>query len=608
MKKIESRYLRSEFIIELIVSIIAGVSAFIWTIFFTSETRLIDKRFQAKARFNEIAKIELNYDDVVIVSIPEDVLIKNNYPNITPRDYLANIIDKINKGKPRVIGLDYVFYQPREKQDKKLLKTIKKSNNIVIGYQNINTIDGNRSAITETFMRYLKSAKSAGFLNIIKDKNGIVRYYELLFNGAPSFIHEILSVYNNLQPAEYRGITGFKVSDITEKTLQKKYQIPVEEFSQKRLINYESNLYGSFKHLDSEFILNHPVEMFKKSFKNKIVLIGSGGYRKDLHKTPLNINSKSTHGILIQAMILNNIINKNYIVTIPFMVELLVVLILAFISGYISYNFKFLKVCFYVFLIIFTYILLSFLLFILYDLLVPLIPVISSVFFVSFIIVMIRIGYSEKDNVDVNFKLKNIFPQKTIKKYNSLGKKSLFKTHKNRAIMFFVKLENLSSIIKNNENNDLANFLVRSYRDYTLANDGIYLDLTYDSFLGIWNFNIKTRDKYSELLNIALGYCDKISSINKKVEREFTSGDQIKVNVLIHYGEIIGAYVDENYKYKIMGNDVDKLIKKNLKIKKNANQICFTGEFLDKYDKFKKNENLIEDEKNNIYYLKKKNL
>ena len=58
MSKIQSRYLKSSFVVEFIVSLVAGVSAFFWAFLFASEIKSLVKGGLIEAECNNEAVFE----------------------------------------------------------------------------------------------------------------------------------------------------------------------------------------------------------------------------------------------------------------------------------------------------------------------------------------------------------------------------------------------------------------------------------------------------------------------------------------------------------------------------------------------------------------------
>jgi CHASE2 domain-containing sensor protein len=76
-KKIASRYLHSNFIIEFVVSIVAGLSAVIWSVLLSSESAMTDARFRLRAALSPTPQADTR---IVVVEIPENVILRHGSP------------------------------------------------------------------------------------------------------------------------------------------------------------------------------------------------------------------------------------------------------------------------------------------------------------------------------------------------------------------------------------------------------------------------------------------------------------------------------------------------------------------------------------------------
>ena len=560
MKRIELKYLRSELVIEFVVSLIAGLSAFIWAFFLTSETLLIDKRFEFRKWVFEQTTPQTVDDRIVIVSIPEDIKIRYGNPAITPRKYLADLIIKISQTQPKIIALDYIFDQPSfEKDDAALVQAIKKCNNVIIGYQNIYSIDGFSIGMTETLHTYIDASYSAGYLNITTDARGITRYYDFSNQNQPSFIHEIVACYFAQQPAVFDNQKHVDILDETKTNLINTHGISEELYTRKAYINYRNVLEKSFAHVSSEFIINNDTFIYEESLKNKIVIIGTGSYNDDLHKTPFSSpdHGDDTHGVLINAMILKNIIDNDFIYKTPWYINLFIMLLLISGNLYIGFNYKFMRVILFFLGEILLYGALAFYLFTLHSILIPMISVTFMIFIILFLIILARIVISEKQYLDAREMLANNISTHALDTYSQEKTDTIFHCEHATVVYFICTLSTMDAL----GNNKSADTFLRNYfstvRDIVFASDGCVSNQFSFGILCFWNLPLEDEHAVDKLVDAVEKINNYGAVIHKKALSIFKS--PVGINIIIDKGTVLGGCFPDTsrYEYTIAGECVN---------------------------------------------------
>ena len=222
--------------------------------------------------------------DIVILSITEETLENLRYRSPVDRAFLASLLKRLERAKPRVVGIDVLFDQPTEpEKDKLFLDTVKSvSYPVVVGWTDVET------GMTEKQYKFQKeflAGINAGFSNQIKDTGGTVRE---VFPGRteadgfrPSFAGAIASLLGakNL-PREpirlaYRG-------------LNEDLKTPI-----------------------FPFFPSHVAEILPDSFfAGKIVLIGADLPFNDRHRTPFAAAFDSQAGTRPGVEIMAHIVSQ----------------------------------------------------------------------------------------------------------------------------------------------------------------------------------------------------------------------------------------------------------------------------------------------------------
>lgn len=107
--------------------------------------------------------------DVVIISVDQasaEILKLPDNPEKWPREYYAQLLDKINRQRPAVIALNIVFNEPRDADiDLHLAKAIAQGNNVILSnylkHKTVPTAGGREPAIYESLIASIDSINSA---------------------------------------------------------------------------------------------------------------------------------------------------------------------------------------------------------------------------------------------------------------------------------------------------------------------------------------------------------------------------------------------------------------------------------------------------------------
>ena len=216
------------------------------------------------------------YEDIVILAVNENTLRQFQYRSPLDRAFLSRVLNKVAKGKPKAIGLDFLFDQPTEPaKDAELKATLANLPvPLVVAYTD------NPSIVTPEQLSYLRSyvpVSRRAMANVAKDQHGTAR---LVFPGEKDATGRYIVGFDRALAA-YAGVKTEAVSRPIVWT-----RPPAGEKS-------------AFPEFEAQAVEFFPPQLFT----NKIVLVGSDESLVDRHRTPFtSVSDKGTlAGIAIHA-------------------------------------------------------------------------------------------------------------------------------------------------------------------------------------------------------------------------------------------------------------------------------------------------------------------
>ncbi|MCD6578440.1 adenylate/guanylate cyclase domain-containing protein [bacterium] len=297
-------------------------------------------------------KPDRNSNKVVIVEIDDSSIEKyGRFP--FNRAILAELIDKISKRGPAVIGLD-LWFPETSSSDETLASSIFYAGNVVgsvfvseedrsstnieeldyfpstnsTSQEEIKSFIGNNSTIASNFI-------SRGHLHFNSDFDGLVRHYH------PFFIYEKKMIWGLAFEVYriYKGLDYDKINLIKKKIFIDKEPIPVDDkyiYS----IHYLKTT-GVIDYIKMKDIMD---ESKKFNIKDKIVLIGvTATGLHDYRPSPI---SPSMPGVEIEATVVNNFITANFITPFSFssnIISFLIMILLGIFYLRINKKFNYIK-------------------------------------------------------------------------------------------------------------------------------------------------------------------------------------------------------------------------------------------------------------------------
>jgi len=292
------------------------------------------------AFFNSFEKIENLLQDsvlqtqgkadtrIVILGIDEESLSKLGQWQ-WPRNYIADAVNLLSKGKAAAIGLDIIYSEPARnpEEDKALVKAVKEAGNVVIpvfgdfGNEYVRAHRVKVDVLKEPF-RELKDVSASGHINAVPDQSdSIVRNFMVSFG----YRNENIISFDEQIYRIYMKNTGKPVRD--------DLNIPVNQYNRTLITFTGEPMY--YEHLPISKLLSG--EIPPDYFQDKIVLIGPyAAGLGDFYFTPLN-HSLQMMGVEIHANIIQQFLYNNFKRYVPDWIYLLILLLLS-IAGYFAFR------------------------------------------------------------------------------------------------------------------------------------------------------------------------------------------------------------------------------------------------------------------------------
>lgn len=584
VRKIETRYLRSDFLIELIVSILAGLSAIIWTAIFTSETTILDVRTTLRSKYLQSRIDEAKKDEALdrrlaVITIPENVMVRyerSGDNRTTPRDYLAKLVETVAYYKPKVIALDYVFDHPaKPAEDKALIDAIRKAGNVIIGYEQLPTIHGYSTVITDTLRDFMEAASGAAYLNMVRDKDGLIRAYEFARDGDASFAHRIVAGYHALPHKTYN-----KNDDNHDQFMN----VPVAArdffrqrgiggiYTEKSFLNYRLPLKQTFVIYDNsdDILKPFPNPVIAEKLRDRIVIIGDGTYKSDLHKTPFSDNDRAdspadTPGVLIQATAVQNLLNADLMTQIPGWLQFLIVVATGLIAFLISYWLRFLPAVYLTFAAIGLHWFVVFFAYLLWSVWIPVVSPTIVMFSVSLMTLVFRIALSEKDNLDAEDLLGPNVPQQVLERVEAQQYESLFESRAEDLVLLMIfprHLPQATDGIAARRSAEFTNYYYETMRRVVFAADAAFNSLPDGVCLAFWNAPLKDEQAFAKAMSAVQEITDHLALINQKGRHMLPDFAGIAVSTVLHYGRATAGYLGAtgDRRYSVYGKAVDEAL------------------------------------------------
>lgn len=257
---------------------------------------------------------------ILLITIDEDSFDELGQAWPWPRDFHAKLLDRIAEGKPKTIGLDLLFDEPKgQTEDDALARRVRQAGNVVLAA--IFTKVEGAYAIKEAFKAPIPKLRDAaagiGFVDFQLDRDALARRVSLAKGHQDrlyeSFAWKLTSLARDRPPA------------------------PPTKRGRPVLINFRGPA-GTFEAIPYYVVLRGEVD--PSFFKDRIVLIGAAApVLQDLYPTPFSPQLRMP-GVEVQANLLDTLLEGDPIVEIPWGLQTLIPVVLVMMASFTASRFR----------------------------------------------------------------------------------------------------------------------------------------------------------------------------------------------------------------------------------------------------------------------------
>ena len=272
-------------------------------------------------------------EDIVIVAIDDESFSGTGFQWPWPRSYFAEIVDQINAGGGKVIGVDIFLFEPDPKDgnDQIFADALGKSTSAVNVLQILKKGDGQFTNFTlvQPLSPYRDILDGTGITSFVRDEDAIIRSVQAFdtYNGK-TYYHwafDIARLYLGVEPPSNPTSTSLQFNDQV---------VPLN--AGQLAVNFTGRA-GTYPTYSAYSVaLGDVLEQDPDAFRDKIVLIGATTVTlQDIYPTPYSAQNP-TSGVEIIASTIDTLINGAYITLAPAWIALLITLAAALLAYFIS--------------------------------------------------------------------------------------------------------------------------------------------------------------------------------------------------------------------------------------------------------------------------------
>jgi adenylate cyclase len=274
-------------------------------------------------------------EDIVIVAIDDESFSGTGFQWPWARSYFAEIVDQINAGGGKVIGVDIFLFEPDPKDgnDQIFADALGKSTSAVNVLQILKKGDGQFTNFTlvQPLSPYRDILDGTGITSFVRDEDAIIRSVQAFdtYNGK-TYYHwafDIARLYLGVEPPSNPTSTSLQFNDQV---------VPLN--AGQLVVNFTGRA-GTYPTYSAYSVaLGDVLEQDPDAFHDKIVLIGATTVTlQDIYPTPYSAQNP-TSGVEIIASTIDTLINGAYITLAPAWIALLITLAAALLAYFISFS------------------------------------------------------------------------------------------------------------------------------------------------------------------------------------------------------------------------------------------------------------------------------
>jgi adenylate cyclase len=517
---------------------------------------------------------------ITIVDIDEKSLAKfGQWP--WSRKIMAKIVKNLTNAGAGIIGYDIFFPEHDGKgaeNDYIFAKTLQNSPSILglMFYFDKNVTKNTLPNIPAIFIQknfekeFLPTAKgylanipilqqsvySSGFVNMIPDDDGIVRYVPLIIKYNDNFYPSLAFEMYRLSQGVSKITINYTPVGIENIYLDNNQTIKTDRFG-RILINYRGKK-RKFDYISALDIYNNTFD--KKLIKNKFIIIGttSAGLF-DLRATPLE---SVFPGVEIQATLLENLLKRDilYKPENKELINILIIVIVIILSAIIIYNFSAIKsFIFIIFLIIAIYYG-EYYLFYSHNIILNLFYPLMSIVITYFILTTLNYFFEYKNTLLI----KNAFAKKVspgVMEELLKNPKDILAPKEKEITIFFSDIRNFTTISETLKDPKKVIKMLNEYFN-PMTNIIIKYEGTIDKFIGdaimaYWNAPHNIKNHADKAVSAAIEQIKLLKELNKKIYEQFKINIDIGIGINTGIATIGEMGSQGRADYSIIGDSVN---------------------------------------------------
>ena len=269
--------------------------------------------------------------DIVIVAIDDPSFQWTQYEWPWPRAYLAQIVNAINQGGAKVVGVDIFLTESGRDTggDQALAQALSQSASSVSDLEIFRNPQQGTTSLSLPIGPYRSVLKAMGITTIIQDRDAVTRSIQTYDSYGDQYYYnwafQVAAQYLKADPPSDQTPSGLTFNH---------QQVPLRNGL--LLVNYSGPAgtyptYSAYQVALGDILKENP-----NAFKDKIVLIGATTITlHDVYATPFSAQ-QPTAGVEVVANAINTILNGSYLRETPPWVALLVIIFMAGAAGLIS--------------------------------------------------------------------------------------------------------------------------------------------------------------------------------------------------------------------------------------------------------------------------------
>ena len=473
-------------------------------------------------------------DDIVIVAIDDDSLEELGLLP-WPRSNYAQVIDQINQSS--VIGIDIIFdLETNVENDTALANSIKNAN-VVLGmeYGSFTFIDnelyGGSLLKPNATLGMIGNDFEAGFVNLYKDSDGLVRSFATEISGIEDHIH-----FSSVIVEEFTGVSP--------------------EFNKKRmLINFYAEP-GSYNYISFSDIYYNRVD--PNYFKGKIALIGvTSPAEHDDYTVP--ISAQNMPGVEIHANLVQSILTKDYISYQDDISAIAIIFLFGILTGLLFFKFRiYIAVIFLIFIVI-AYVFASIYIFdsgIIMKILYPILSIVT----VSFSLVVVYYRTEERGRKWITSVFGKYVSPVVIDSLIKNPKMINLGGEKRNITIFFSDIRGFTSISEKLTPEELVHLLNEYLTEMTsiiIKDEGLVDKYMGDAIMAFWGAPLEQPNHAELACSSSLEMMEKLKELQKKWKDEGIPSFNIGIGLNSGNAIVGNMGSSSRFDYTAMGDNVN---------------------------------------------------